>query len=143
MQKTVSIKERLAEFLSYKKIGQDKFGKIVGVSRGWANNVGDSIRKTTLDKIKEVFPELNTTWLITGEGEMLKDKTLEGVNNVNLKSNEEALNIINFKNEAEMNEEFKLMRKSLKLAYEKIDQLEQENESLRRELEAHAQKKDA
>lgn len=66
-----SIKFRLAEFLNYLGIGQAKFASNVGVSRGFANNVGNTIRPETLEKIKSKYPELNTIWLLTGEGEML------------------------------------------------------------------------
>lgn len=66
-----TIKERLADFLSYKGIGQDKFAQIANLSRGFANNVGDSIRQSSLNKIKAAFPELNTLWLTSGVGNML------------------------------------------------------------------------
>lgn len=66
-----TIKERLAEFLTYKGIGQDKFAQLANLSRGFANNVGDSIRQSSLDKIRGAFPELNTLWLTSGVGNML------------------------------------------------------------------------
>ena len=47
-------KERLLQFLRYKKLGQQKFEISIGMSNGWANKVGDSIRENTLQKIKEV-----------------------------------------------------------------------------------------
>lgn len=71
-----TIKERLADFLAYKGIGQDKFAQLANLSRGFANNVGDSIRQSSLDKIKTAFPELNIIWLTAGIGDMLnKDET--------------------------------------------------------------------
>ena len=66
-----TIKERLADFLSYKGIGQDKFAQLANLSRGFANNVGDSIRQSSQNKIKVAFPELNILWLTSGIGEML------------------------------------------------------------------------
>ena len=73
MQQNSTIKSRLALFLKHLGIGQAKFATIIGASKGFANNVGDSIRTEKLDKIKEHYPELNITWLLTGEGEMLND----------------------------------------------------------------------
>ena len=70
-QDSRTIKERLADFLSYKGIGQDKFAQIANLSRGFANNVGDSIRQSSLNKIKAAFPELNTLWLTSGVGNMI------------------------------------------------------------------------
>lgn len=64
-------KDRLLEFLKYKKLGQQKFEISIGMSNGWANKVGDNIRETTLNKIKEVYPELNIAWLKAGIGSML------------------------------------------------------------------------
>lgn len=66
-----TIKERLADFLAYKNIGQDKFAQLANLSRGFANNVGDSIRQASLNKIKAAFPELNILWLTSGVGSML------------------------------------------------------------------------
>ena len=43
-------KERLLQFLRYKKLGQQKFEISIGMSNGWANKVGDSIRENTLQK---------------------------------------------------------------------------------------------
>lgn len=69
-----TIKERLADFLSYKGIGQDKFAQIANLSRGFANNVGDSIRSSSLAKISQAFPDLNTLWLTSGVGNMLNNE---------------------------------------------------------------------
>ena len=66
------IKERLTEFLTYKGIGQIKFAEAAGLSRGFVNVLGDGISSKSLNKISQAFPELNTLWLTTGEGEMLK-----------------------------------------------------------------------
>lgn len=71
-------KERLLQFLRYKKLGQQKFEISIGMSNGWANKVGDSIRENTLQKIKEVYPELNIAWLKSGVGEMLNAGDSEG-----------------------------------------------------------------
>jgi hypothetical protein len=67
-----TVKERLISFLSYKKIGQVKFADVVGLSRGFVNNIRNSIQPKTVHRISEYFPDLNTGWLMTGEGEMLK-----------------------------------------------------------------------
>ena len=80
MQNNETLKSRLAIFLKYLNIGQAKFAQIVGVSKGFANNVGDSIRKENLDRISATYPELNIVWLLTGEGEMLKTDTMKATN---------------------------------------------------------------
>jgi phage repressor protein C with HTH and peptisase S24 domain len=67
------MKERLIKFLAYIRMGQTKFEEKVGLSRGFVDKVGDSIREKNLDKINAQYPELNINWLKTGEGEMLKN----------------------------------------------------------------------
>ena len=71
MEKTV--KQRLIEYLKYKNIGQVKFAESIGLSRGYVNNIVNSIQPKTLHKITMYYTDLNTSWLLTGEGEMLKD----------------------------------------------------------------------
>lgn len=68
-----TVKERLIEYLKYKNVGQVKFAENVGLSRGFVNNIVNSIQPKTLHKIAMYYPDLNTSWLLTGEGEMLKD----------------------------------------------------------------------
>lgn len=72
----MATKERLILFLAHLNISQGRFEKKVGLSIGFVNKVGDSIRKSSLEKIISVYPQLNTAWLLTGVGEMLnKDST--------------------------------------------------------------------
>lgn len=68
----MTVKERLIQFLKAKKISQKKFAQAVGLSYGYVNAIRVSIQPDTLHKIAMQFPELNTGWLMTGEGQMLK-----------------------------------------------------------------------
>jgi len=77
----MTTKERLIKFLDHLNISQGKFEKNVGLSNGYVNNVGESIRRLQLNKISNVYPELNTAWLLTGVGEMLTIQTIEPVVN--------------------------------------------------------------
>lgn len=67
----MSTKDRVIEFLKYKGLSQLKFEETVGLSRGYVNNIGDSIRESSLMKIASKFPELNIIWLKAGVGSML------------------------------------------------------------------------
>lgn len=87
----MTTKQRLISFLAYLKISQGKFEKKVGLSTGFVNNVGDSICTASLDKIKSVYPELNTAWLLTGVGDMLdSEKNSLFLNSLRRKENEES-----------------------------------------------------
>lgn len=72
-----SVKERLKEFLAYKGIGQKRFSESCGLSAGFVNNIVNSIQPKTLERISMQYPELNTTWILTGEGNMLKNTTVQ------------------------------------------------------------------
>ncbi|MDR0573038.1 MAG: hypothetical protein LBG96_03230 [Tannerella sp.] len=66
------MKKRLLDFLAYSGISQKKFEVNCGLSNGFVDKVGDSIRTNNLNKISTVYPDLNINWLKTGEGSMLK-----------------------------------------------------------------------
>ena len=65
------MKERLIKFLAYLKIGQKQFEQKAGLSNGYVDKVSDNITLKSLNKIESAYPELNISWLKTGEGEML------------------------------------------------------------------------
>lgn len=68
-----NVKSRLIEFLKFKSISQKAFAQSVGVSAGFVNAIRVSIQPKTLEKISNVYPNLNITWLLTGVGPMLLD----------------------------------------------------------------------
>lgn len=70
-----SVKERLITFIGSLGIGQAKFEKQCGLANGYVNNIRRSVTPEKLQKIAQKYPELNTSWLLTGEGEMLKTST--------------------------------------------------------------------
>ena len=67
----MNAKERIKEFLAFKRIGQNKFAKDCGFSDSLINNSKGSIGSEVLNKISVRWPELNLAWIITGRGEML------------------------------------------------------------------------
>ena len=67
----MNLKNRLIQFIEYKGFTIQSFEGRVGLSNGAVSKMGDGTRRSTLDKISTAFPELNTAWLLTGEGEML------------------------------------------------------------------------
>ncbi|MGL5957955.1 MAG: S24 family peptidase [Phocaeicola sp.] len=74
-----SIKGRLIRFIESKNEPSIRsFESKCGLSNGFVNSTGDSIRKVSLDKISTLYPDLNTNWLITGLGSMLNGAELQG-----------------------------------------------------------------
>lgn len=69
------LKERLLTFINYLNISTRQFEILCKLSNGQINNTGDTLRKSSLEKIVKIYPELNTAWLQTGIGEMLLTTT--------------------------------------------------------------------
>lgn len=79
----MAVKERLKEYLDYKRISMRQFTIAIGVSPSYVSNINKSIQPDKIDSITNIYPDLNTGWLLTGEGEMLKsaDKPIPTSNN--------------------------------------------------------------
>jgi phage repressor protein C with HTH and peptisase S24 domain len=73
MQETV--KERLIQYLQFKKIGRNKFESLAGISSGYISNLKSTPGTTHLTKIITAAPDLDEKWLLTGEGNMLKENS--------------------------------------------------------------------
>lgn len=81
-----TIKERLLFYIKHLGIGQGKFEGMCGLANGYVNNIRKSITPEKLQQIALHNPELNTGWLMTGEGEMLKSnqQTVGDISNSNV-----------------------------------------------------------
>lgn len=77
------MKERILQFIEYKRLSKNKFYKETGLSNGILDKQG-GISSDSLEKIYYVYPEINLDWLLTGKGEMLKKEGLvqEAHNNI-------------------------------------------------------------
>lgn len=65
-------KQRLEYYLSCKGLKKATFEQSVGAAQGFVNNIGKSIGGTYVEKISRIYPDLSIGWLLSGEGEMLK-----------------------------------------------------------------------
>lgn len=66
------VKQRLIAFIRYLGLSKNAFEHTCGLSTRYVSNISSSVSPEKLKKISLKFPELNTAWLLTGEGEMLK-----------------------------------------------------------------------
>ncbi len=66
-----AIKERIIEFIDYKGISKNAFENACNMSKRYLSNLKGTPGARIIKNIHDAFPELNTTWLITGVGEML------------------------------------------------------------------------
>ncbi len=78
----MGIIDRILQIPEYYEINVSEFSKIVGVSNGYfakQKSKEASVGSKILEKIVKTYPEINTTWLLTGEGEIFKTKGTENV----------------------------------------------------------------
>lgn len=66
-----TVKQRLVRFIKYKGLSQRRFEERIDAGNGFVNNISKGIGANKLYKILCEFPDLNQSWLLTGEGEML------------------------------------------------------------------------
>lgn len=112
-----SVKDRLKEFIAYKKMSVRSFENSVKLSYGYVNNMRVSMQPDKVANIAHCYPELNTGWLMTGEGDMLK--TIHAEPNTNYEN-------LNHEPEKEM---------SAAISDKLINTIEQQNELLKRQQE--------
>ena len=70
-----AIKERIIEFINYKGISKNAFENACNMSKRYLSNLKGTPGARIIKNIHDAFPELNTTWLITGTGKMLSEGT--------------------------------------------------------------------
>lgn len=90
----MSVKDRLKTFIQYKNLSIRQFTIMIGVSEGYVANIRSSIQPDKINSIAKCFPELNTGWLLTGEGPMLKTGTESSSGSETVTVSREAWDII-------------------------------------------------
>lgn len=65
-----TVKGRLITFLKSRGLSQRKFEQSIGASNGFVNNISKGIGAEKMQKILSVYPEINPSWLLSGDGEM-------------------------------------------------------------------------
>ena len=66
------VPDRLREFIA--SIGEKvaTFETNLGFGNGFVRGTNSRMRRATIAKLQECYPQLNIDWLLTGEGEMLR-----------------------------------------------------------------------
>lgn len=67
-----TIKDRVYSYIKETGISVRQFEKTAELSNGAVSKMGNSTRRSILDKILTAYPEISQTWLLTGEGDMLR-----------------------------------------------------------------------
>lgn len=77
----MDLRQRVLEYCKRKNIAVSRFEKECNLANGYFNQVK---KRPSLDKIESIsraFPDLNTDWLLTGEGEMLRQNIQQAGDN--------------------------------------------------------------
>lgn len=69
----MGVRERLIEYIKYKRMSRRGFAISIGASGAFVNNISKGIGNEYVDSIKTKYPDLNMAWLLTGEGDMLNE----------------------------------------------------------------------
>ncbi|MBL6662635.1 MAG: hypothetical protein ISP71_00910 [Flavobacteriales bacterium] len=72
---TSIIKQRMIVFIKKQGMSLNKFYEKSKVSNGVLGKKG-GVSEETIVKFLELFPEINPTWLMTGQEEMMKQKVV-------------------------------------------------------------------
>jgi len=78
----MSVKERLKVFIKSENLSISAFENSISVSNGYVNSMRKAIGNDKLNKILEQYSKLNTEWLLTGSGSMLRDESTALTNSV-------------------------------------------------------------
>lgn len=67
----VTVKNRLLTFIEHENITASEFERRCGLSHGYVSHIRRSISDSVCSTIAHQFPNIDTRWLMTGEGSML------------------------------------------------------------------------
>lgn len=78
--------ERFDKYMEYKELNDNKVTKQLSLSVGTlgkSRNLGRDLSDKVIEQILNFYTDLNRVWLLTGEGEMIKDKITQEANGDN------------------------------------------------------------
>lgn len=73
----MGVKDRIFLLLETLKVSKAEFERRSSLSNGYLNNFKGSLGADKLECILRAFPEINRSWLLTGEGEMLRPSVVQ------------------------------------------------------------------
>lgn len=89
----MAIKERMLDFIERMNLTKKEFELASGLSNGYLNNCKGNVGAAKLEGILTAYPQLNRTWLLTGEGEMLVADTTPRIVEASIVSNDEEVEV--------------------------------------------------
>ena len=75
----MTLKERMFYLIEKEGLNPNQFYTISGLGNEYLNNVGESFRKPTIEKIKKSFPHWNMDWILYEKGEPISNISKENI----------------------------------------------------------------
>lgn len=75
----MTVKERIMNFIGQSGLSVNRFERSVGLSVGYLRQLRKEPSREKIEMIISAFPNLNRSWLLTGEGEMLNEEAVPEV----------------------------------------------------------------
>lgn len=73
----MTTKDRLIKYIAHTGLATSRFESLCGLSNGYVRNLKNQIGEDKLSNILNAFPELSKIWLLTGEGSMLVNSSID------------------------------------------------------------------
>lgn len=134
----MSLIDRIKQVSDKEGLTISKFERIIGASAGLLRKAiknGTDVQSKWISKIAENFPQYNYYWLLTGEGNMHKEKdSLENKDNIgNFGDDGIQMNVSGGKNKVHMDgsAELQKFKSENKIFAKRIQELESDNKLLR------------
>lgn len=129
----MNMKSRIIDFVKSQKMSIREFERVCNFPNGTIGAFKNDINNKRRVVIFEKFPQLNTKWLLTGEGEMLNHLHNEATHNIN-SSNNTYINGVGDNSQDKTNEK-NIYNEMIITQRELIDSLKEQIIQYRKEIE--------
>ncbi len=129
----MNMKSRIIDFVKSQKMSIREFERVCNFPNGTIGAFKNDINNKRRVVIFEKFPQLNTKWLLTGEGEMLNHPHNEATHNIN-SSNNTYINSVGDNSQDKTNEK-NIYNEMIITQRELIDSLKEQITQYRKEIE--------
>ena len=129
----MNMKSRIIDFVKSQKMSIREFERVCNFPNGTIGAFKNDINNKRRVVIFEKFPQLNTKWLLTGEGEILNHLHNEATHNIN-SSNNTYINGVGDNSQDKTNEK-NIYNEMIITQRELIDSLKEQITQYRKEIE--------
>ena len=140
----MTARDRLKEYLSYKKIKDSEFIEAIGASNGYIQSMSKGFGPKYEPVVRQKFPDLNIGWIITGMGEMINDGNKPEENNNQLNPTAMDAHLTTMDYIAALKDQIQMLKEQVKVKDDLIRKLTEQSDdkSVSRRLGAVKEEQD-